>query len=113
VAADLVIVPSSAEYLGTDGVRQIGQTLTKLQGEKGWKGSLVGILPTMYHDQLREHRASLADLKTGYGDAVLNPIHRATALSECPGQGQSIFEKDPTSRAAQEYQALVDLILRY
>jgi chromosome partitioning protein len=112
-AADLVIIPSSAEYLGTDGVRQIGQMLVKLQTEKAWRGALLGILPTMYHEQLREHKASLGDLQQGYANRVLAPIHRATALSECPGMGRTIFEKDPESRAAQEYQLLVDLVYRY
>ncbi len=112
-AADLVIVPSSLEYLGTDGVRLVSDTMLKLQRENDWRGALLGILPTMYHEQLREHQASLADLQNGFPDRVLAPIHRATTLSECPGLGRTIFEKDPDSRAAQEYQALVKHVLRF
>ena len=84
-----------------------------LQNNKGWKGALLGILPTFFHDQLREHRASMEDLKAGFGDRVLPPIHRSTTLSECPGESMTIFEKDAKSRSAQEYQALVDLVLKY
>jgi len=112
-AADLVIIPTSTEYLSTDSVRKITETILVLQNNKGWKGALLGILPTFFHDQLREHRASMEDLKAGFGDQVLPPIHRSTTLSECPGESMTIFEKDAKSRSAQEYQALVDLVLRY
>lgn len=112
-AADLVIIPTSTEYLSTDSVRKITETIMVLQNNKGWKGALLGILPTFFHDQLREHRASMEDLKAGFGDRVLPPIHRSTTLSECPGESMTIFEKDAKSRSAQEYQALIDLVLKY
>jgi len=112
-AADLVIIPTSTEYLSTDSVRKITETIMVLQNNKGWKGALLGILPTFFHDQLREHRASMEDLNAGFGDRVLPPIHRSTTLSECPGESMTIFEKDAKSRSAQEYQGLVDLVLKY
>ncbi|RMF57287.1 MAG: hypothetical protein D6743_19175 [Calditrichaeota bacterium] len=67
----------------------------------------------MYRDQLKEHRASIADLREGFGDKVLPPIHRATTLSECPGEAKTIFEKDPKSRSAAEYETLTKIVLRY
>ena len=112
-AADLVVIPTSTEYLSTDSVRKIAATMLYLQKEKAWNGSLLGILPTFFHDQLREHRAAMGDLRQGFGDRVLHPIHRAAVLAECPGESKTIFEKDANSRSAQEYQALVDLVLKY
>ena len=112
-AADMVVIPTSTEYLSTDSVRKITDTMLVLQREKGWQGALLGVLPTFFHDQLREHRASMEDLKTGFGERVLAPIHRSTTLSECPGESLTIFEKDPKSRAAGEYRTLVDLVLKY
>ena len=112
-AADMVIIPTSTEYLSTDSVRKIAATLLYLQKEKAWYGALLGILPTFYHGQLREHRAAMDDLKQGFGASVLHPIHRAAVLAECPGESKTIFEKDPTCRSAREYQALVDLVLKY
>jgi len=44
---------------------------------------------------------------------ILAPIHRATILRECAAEGLTIFEKDSDSRAAQEYSALVDLVLKF
>ncbi len=112
-AADIVLIPSSTEYLATEGAHQIAQTLLYLQTKRAWPGVLLGVLPTLFHAQLREHQAAYADLKAGFGERVFPPIHRATVLSECPGEAQTIFEKDSTGRAAQEYQQLVDLILQF
>lgn len=112
-AADLVLIPTAADYLSTDGVRQMSDTLIRLQNEKSWKGGLIGILPTLLEDNVREHRAGLADLHKLFGGLVLPAIHKAATLRECPGAGITIFEKDPTSRSAEEYQALVKLVLKY
>jgi len=112
-AADLAVLPSSTEYLATDGVKKIIRTLVTLQGEKGWRGALIGVLPTMFRDQLNEHKASIEELNKGFPGKVLQPIRRATTLSECPGEAKTIFEKDPESRSALEYAAFVKEVLRY
>jgi chromosome partitioning protein len=112
-AADLVIVPTSAEYLSTDGVRKVLELFRSLREDKGWGGALLGVLPTMVHDQLREHRAGLSDLSRTLGERILAPIHRSTVISECPGISKTIFEHAPRSRAAQEYGELVKLVLKY
>ena len=112
-AADMVLIPSSTEYLSTESVRRVTDTLLILQKEKAWGGALLGIQPTFFHDQLLEHRAAMRDLKLGFGEHVLPPIHRSTLLSECPGVSKTIFEKNPRSRSAREYWGLVDLVLKY
>jgi cellulose biosynthesis protein BcsQ len=55
----------------------------------------------------------MEDLRQGFGERVLHPIHRAAVLAECPGESKTIFEKDPGCRSALEYQELVDLVLKY
>lgn len=112
-AADLVIVPTGPEYLSTDSVRKTIEMMETLKQQKAWKGHLLGILPTMLQDQLREHRASLEDLHKKYADLILPAIHRAAVVAECPGEAKTIFEKDPTSRAALEYSEIVKLVLKY
>ncbi len=112
-ASDLVIIPSATDYLSTDGVRKIAETVLVLKNERNWNGALLGILPTLFDEKTRESKAAISDLKKGFGDRVLEPIHRATILRECAAEGQTIFEKEPEARAAVEYQALVDQVLKY
>ena len=116
-ASDLVVIPAATEYLAADGVRQIYETMVRLKKEHQWAGKLMGILPTFYDEQTRESGAALEDYRKAFGDQlILAPIHRATALREIPGEGRTIFEVEKPStsaqRAAQEYQAVVDAVLK-
>ncbi|MBC8503894.1 MAG: ParA family protein [Chloroflexi bacterium] len=111
-AADLVIVPTAMEYLSNQGVIKLAEILKVLDEKYRWNGKLLGILPTFYDDTTRQSRDSLNNLQEAFGDLILPIIHRATVLRESAADGQSIFEKDPDSRAAEEYQKVVKAVLR-
>jgi chromosome partitioning protein len=112
-ASDLVIVPTATEFLSADGVSKILLMMNILQEKKSWRGNLLGILPTFYDEQTRESKAMMEDLLERFDASVLPPIHRATLLRECAAQGQTIFEMDPLCRAAKEYQALTQLVMKF
>ena len=112
-ASDLVIVPTATEFLSADGVSKVLHMMSILQEKKNWRGGLLGILPTFYDEQTRESKATMEDLQDRFADGVLSPVHRATLLRECAAQGQSIFEMDPLCRAAKEYQALTQLVMKF
>ncbi|KPL84167.1 hypothetical protein SE15_03105 [Thermanaerothrix daxensis] len=112
-AADFVIVPVAMEFGSLEGLDKTLGIMRNLKENKGWRGSLAGVLPTFYDDVTRETKKIEEDLKAGFGDLVLSPIHRATLFRECIAEGQTIFEKAPGSRAAQEYARLVDQVLKW
>jgi chromosome partitioning protein len=106
-AADVVIVPCATDFLSTDGVVKIVETMDRLAGH-GWPGALLGILPTFYDEVTKESTATLDDLRATFGAGkILEPIHRATALREAAAEGLTIWEAAPRSRAASEYAQLV------
>jgi chromosome partitioning protein len=111
-AADLVLVPTATEFLAMDGLAQMIELLTTLKDRWQWSGKLLGILPTFYDRQTKESHKSLLDLQAGFGESVLNPIHRATVLRECAAEGKTIFEWAPASRAGLEYEALAREVLK-
>ena len=111
-AANGVLIPCAVDYMASDGVYNIEITLRRLRSDFSWKGEILGVLPTFFDDVTRESRATLEDLKKQYGDQVLSPIHRATVLRECAVEGKTIFELGPNTRAAHQYQLLVDTIGR-
>ncbi len=111
-ASNLVIVPTPAEALGSDGVRQVLETMKRLASEKEWKGGLFGVLSTFFMETVKEHHLNLDALRSTLGDLILPPIHRAAVLAECPAFGQTIFEHAHDCRAAQEYSRLVDIVLK-
>ena len=111
-ASKYVIAPVQTDYAAAQGLKQLVNTLTAMRQEKDWTGTLAGVLPTFYDDQTRETRSIIAEVKKTFGGLVLPPIHRATILRECAAEGITIFEKDPDGRAAQEYESVVDAILK-
>ena len=111
-AADLVIVPTATDFLSTDGTLKITRMLVILQNERGWKGTLLGVLPTFYEERGRESQAAMQDIQRVFNERMLWPIHKAAVLRECAGEGQTIYEKNPGSRAAQEYRRLVQRVLK-
>jgi chromosome partitioning protein len=112
-ASDLVIVPTATEFLSADGVSKVMQMMSVLQEKKNWKGALLGVLPTFYDEQTRESKATMESLEERFGSSVLPPIHRATILRECAASGQTIFETDLDSRAAEEYLTLTKRVLKF
>ena len=105
-AADVILIPTATEFLSVDGLAQMMELLAILKDKWHWSGRLLGVLPTFYDEQTSESHKSLAELQEGFGESVLKPIHRATILRECAGEGKTIFEMAPASRAAGEYEEL-------
>jgi chromosome partitioning protein len=103
-ACDLLVIPSAVDHLSLEGVAEVLRTLDAL-GRSARPA--VRILPTFYDEVTRESKANLGRLREAFGEATLDPIHRAAVLRECPALGVTIFEHDPESRAAQEYAAVV------
>jgi len=112
-AADGVLVPCAVDYLATDGVYNIAQTLKRIHEEFKWQGRVLGILPTFYDTVTRESKATLQDLQKRFSGSMLAPIHRATILRECAVEGKTIFEMAQESRAAKQYSELVQYVLKW
>jgi len=110
-AADGVLIPCAVDYLASDGVINIAATLKRLHDELSWKGRILGVLPTFYDSVTRESKATLEDLKKRFDTLLLNPVYRATVLRECAVEGKTIFELGPNTRAAAQYNELVQFVL--
>lgn len=125
-AANLLIIPTATDFLALDGVAQIVEMTAQLAGgvkwAVRWPGRLLGILPTMYDEQTRESQQNLDHLRAfeqqwqernqSTAPLLLPVIHRATVLRECPSNAKTIWEYAPESRAAQEYAALQERVLK-
>lgn len=112
-ASDGVLIPCAVDYLATDGVYNIAQTLNRIRDEFKWQGRIFGILPTFYDTVTRESKATLEDLNKRFSGLILTPIHRATVLRECAVEGKTIFELSPGSRAAHQYSRVVEHVLNW
>lgn len=111
-AAEWLIIPSAVDYAATEGLTAVLATLKAIKG-RGGNCKLLAVLPTFHDQTTRESKAALTQLREHLGEAVWDPIHRATILRECVAEGLTIFEKAARSRAGREYDALVRRVLAY
>jgi len=111
-ASDWLLIPCATDYAATEGVHGIIASLAAMK-RGGAQCKLLGVIPTFYDEITKESKATLKQLTYHLGDAVWQPVHRATVLRECAAAGQTIFERAPDSRTAQEYWALAHQVLRY
>jgi len=111
-ASDMVIIPAATEFLSLDGIRQMAQLLADLTNQRGWRGGLLGVLPT-FHDTVTKHsKIAMQSLTATFGERLLSPIRRATILRECSADGLTIWEKDPECQVAEDYTRLVNILVK-
>lgn len=110
-AADRVVIPFRPDFLSKDGVHNLLDTMEQIRERINPKLKLSGFLPTMV-DKRCNNEASFveaSELATQHGGVVFGEgIRLASVLSKAPACGLSIFDYDPNSVAAKDYQAFVD-----
>lgn len=110
--AGWLICPCAVDYASSEGLARMVATLKAIR-ERGGRCQLLGVIPTFYDQVTKESRVTLAQLRERFEDTVWPPIHRATILRECAAEAVTIFEKAPKSRAAMEYNEVVERVLHY
>ena len=111
-ASAWLVSPCAVDGAAVGGLAGILTTLKALT-DHGGRCQLLAVLPTFFDEVTRESRDTLAELQRNLGDAVWDPIHRATVLREAASEAVTIFEKAPASRAAQEYAWVVERVMSY
>jgi len=99
-----IFMPVSMDYLSLRGVKQVVESLS--EGVEVTK-----IIPTFYDQRTRKSREILRDLRSFFKGKVTSPIRVNVRLSECSSYHQTIFEYDPHSRGACDYQQLAKEIM--
>lgn len=116
LAADDVLIPVGMDSMALIGARQTLNGLGELQNLWGERAPrLLGILPTAVNPSTVATRAALVALQ---GDAamahhVIHPgIRQCIDLTYAAAAHVTIWDHAPRSRAAEDYTALVDTVLR-
>lgn len=110
-AADLVVIPAKTDFMSADTIARTVGTIHQNM-DKGWRGGVLGILPTFYDSRTNDSKAILKDLVDAYGaDRVLSPIRLRVALSECAAEGKTVWEWDGDGDSGKDYAALLYKVL--
>lgn len=108
VAAHEVIIPVQPEFFGLQGLSQILDTITLLQETLNPELSIGGIVCTRYNRR-KIHNEVISCLYDRFGKKVFaTRIHENIAIAEAPSFGKTIFEYNPHSVGADDF----DLVCR-
>jgi|SRR5665648_18202 len=122
VAADEIIIPVEPSYLGVSGLIELQASIDQVRMHFNPDLHILGYLPTLCEEQRLEVREILDQLAKRYPQQILAPIHKASDLAYAHSGHMDVFTYKPprqrqpgqlasSSRATQEYAALVETIL--
>jgi chromosome partitioning protein len=112
VAADGVLVPLQCEYFALEGIKELLQTVARVQQGLNPGLQLTGILLTMYDDRTNLARDVAEEARKHFGARVYEVVvPRNVRLAEAPSHGLSVLNYDIRSRGAQAYLALAREVL--
>lgn len=106
VAAHEVMIPVQPEFFGLQGLSQMLDTITLLQQTLNPKLVINGIVCTRYNRR-KIHQEVVSCLHDRFGKTVFaTKIYENIALAEAPSHGKTIFEYEPQSVGARDFDAL-------
>lgn len=111
-ASDELIIPMMCEILSLQGIAQLKQTIFAVQRYYNKSLFVRGILLNRYNPRLTltKEVEDLAEMIAKQLDTVIFKTHisPAVGIAEAPAHGESIMTYAPKSKAAREFNALID-----
>lgn len=124
-AADYVFIPLQAHFLALQGLGKLLETVALVQRRINPGLKVGGVILCMHErqtrlagevvDDLEEFLQSARDSDAPWADANVfsTAIRRNIKLAECPSHGKSIFEYDPGSNGAKDYESLAEEFMEF
>jgi len=122
-AADEVLIPLQPHFLGLQGLGKLLETVSLVQRRINPKLRVSGVVLCLYEKNTRLAGEVVADLQNFFAAARNTPlpwadarifnsvIRRNIKLAESPSYGKTIFDYEPLSKGAADYNALADEFL--
>jgi chromosome partitioning protein len=112
-AADLLIIPTQAEYFSAYALRNMMGSIRRIRQESN-PNLAYRILVTLLDRRNRTHRNIFEQLQSTFGQGVFTSVIEIdTKLRESPIAGMPITQYRPTSRGSQQYRVLAQELIEY
>ena len=112
-AADLLIIPTQAEYFSAYALRNMMGTIRRIRQEVNPRLA-YRILVTLLDRRNRTHRNIFEQLQATFGQGVFTTVIEIdTKLRESPIAGIPITQYKPNSRGSQQYRVLAQELIEY
>lgn len=117
-AADDVVIPLQPHFLALQGLGKLLETVSLVQRRINSRLKVAGVVLCMYESSARLTGEVVADLRAFLDASRSGPspwasarimesvIRRNVKLAECPSYGKTIFQYEPKSNGAADYQSL-------
>lgn len=112
-SADLLIIPTQAEYFSAYALRNMMGTIRRIRQEENPRLA-YRILVTLLDRRNRTHRNIFEQLQNTFGQGVFTSVIEVdTKLRESPIAGVPITHYRPNSRGSQQYRVLAQELIEY
>jgi len=112
-AADLLMIPTQAEYFSAYALRNMMGTIRRIRQEEN-PNLAYRILVTLLDRRNRTHRNIFEQLQNTFGQGVFTTVIEVdTKLRESPIAGVPITLYKPNSRGSQQYRVLAQELIEY
>lgn len=106
VAADVILIPVSPQYLAIQGVVSLLASAEQIRLRLKARAKVLGILLMMV-DGSRQTKAARQHLRSVHGDLLFNnEIALSGAFDEAPARGQTVAQFAPRSAACESFVSL-------
>ncbi len=111
-ASDQVLVPLQAEYLATQGLSKLLETVQKMKKRLNPNLYIGGVFLTQYDERKNLNKKVLEIVHSHFGTEIFQTkIRNNISLAEAPAKGLDIFRYNATSNGAIDYTSLAKEIL--
>lgn len=111
VYAQELLIPINMDYLGLVGATQVIDNLNMLEKELNNRTKITGIIPTFVDFRINMTHQILKTIQETFKGKILPNIRIDTRIQQAIAQHKTIYEYDPKSRAAQDYDKLSEVLL--
>lgn len=112
-AANMLIIPTLAEYFSAYSLRNVMALVKKVRTEDN-PNLVYKILVTLFDIRLNAHKSLLAQFRETFNTAMFDTIIQIDSkLRECTIAGTPITHYMPSSRGAKQYSALAQELVAY
>lgn len=112
--SDYVLIPIQCEYYAMEGLSQILPVIRELQRTSNPKLQIIGLLLTMFSDDLELSHDVVEEVRGYFHDVVFKTvIPRDVILAEAASHGLPAFHYDPLSRGAWSYLELAKEVISH
>jgi chromosome partitioning protein len=112
-AADLLVIPTQAEYFSAYALRNMMNMIRRIRQETN-SNLAYRVLITMFDRRNRTHRNISEQLRTTFGKGVFGTVIEVdTKLRESPIVGLPITQYKPNTRGSLQYRVLAQELVDY